>query len=486
MNSVNESQAISIINIMNHKTLQQMYTINAQDCLKKLSSIDIFGQDVENLFTHHVWERPLRLHTAHTIDFDQPVNNTTILDYKSLFANRVLSYLYERDLVFLPAEGCKIEPPQSHFNKFYNTEDNVALSLLQFHLEKYCLGFLPKEVNVVGQWTKKKFLEYYRERTQTTTYTSLEYLTQTPIRPLNAQVLLVQHGLDFLVEASHMTKIIGGDFGVLQSEIFKVLIDEFGYGVHKAKHSQLFKELLKSIAMSPETHYYWQFYLTSTLLLNNFFHYITTHKQHFFKYLGAICLAEQTFGPYCKRVAEVLQTVYADKIDVRYYLEHAHIDDHHGRMMLEDVVLRAIDLYGVTIIPEIVTGMEWSLYIQELCDADFLAQITWMEMQARYKSAGMRIKDKVMTDATITSQTFTETYKELSTTHVHDQDELCVINSGKMKFINGLGCYTHLNAGEATVIRRNRLHGAIIDSTICQYTVYSIGDYKKYGIDLDK
>jgi hypothetical protein len=105
-------------------------------------------------------------------------------------------------------------------------------------------------------------------------------------------------------------------------------------------------------------------------------------------------------------VAEVLKTVYADKIDVRYYLEHAHIDDHHGRMMLKDVVLRAIDLYGVTIIPEIVTGMEWSLYVQELCDSDFLAQITWMEMKARYKSAGMHIKDKIMTDMTITRQKF--------------------------------------------------------------------------------
>jgi Iron-containing redox enzyme len=279
---------------MNNKMLKRIYETDVYNCLKKLSNIDIFGGHAEALFTRHVWERPLRLHTAHTIDFDQPVDKTTVLDYKSLFANRVLSYLYERNLVFLPAEGSRLDPSQGHFSAFYNTEDNAKLSLLQLHLEKYCLGFLPKEVNVVGQWTKEKFLEYYRERTQKTTYSSLEYLTQTSLGPLTAQVLLVQHGLDFLVEASHMTKIIGGDFGALQSEIFKVLIDEFGYGVHKTKHSQLFKELLKSIAMSPETHYYWQFYLTSTLLLNNLFHYITTNKQHFFKYLRAICLAEQT------------------------------------------------------------------------------------------------------------------------------------------------------------------------------------------------
>jgi len=155
-----------------------MHMSNVYDYLKHLSSIDIFGgTHAESLFTRHVWERPLRLHTAHTIDFDQPVHKAAVLDYKSLFANRVLSYLYERDLVFLPTEGCQLEPSQSNFNTFYTTGDNVALSLLQLHLEKYCLGFLPKEVDVVGQWTKKKFLEYYRERTQPTTYPALAYLT---------------------------------------------------------------------------------------------------------------------------------------------------------------------------------------------------------------------------------------------------------------------------------------------------------------------
>lgn len=95
---------------------------NVHDYLKHLSNIDILGEHAETLFTLHVCERPLWLHTAHTINFDQPVHKAKVLDYKSLFANRVLSYLYERDLVFLPAEGCQLEPSQSNLTHFITQE----------------------------------------------------------------------------------------------------------------------------------------------------------------------------------------------------------------------------------------------------------------------------------------------------------------------------------------------------------------------------
>jgi hypothetical protein len=56
---------------------------------------------------------------------------------------------------------------------------------------------------------------------------------------------------------------------------------------------------------------------------------------------------------------------------------------------------------------------------------------------------------------------------------------LCHIVSGTMKFVSGLDSYQILEAGEGTVISRNRLHGAIIESEECVYEIHSIGDYKK-------
>ena len=66
---------------------------------------------------------------------------------------------------------------------------------------------------------------------------------------------------------------------------------------------------------------------------------------------------------------------------------------------------------------------------------------------------------------------------ELSNTHCHDGDELCNIVSGTMRFVSGFGSHQILEAGEGTVIERNRLHGAIIESEECVYEIHSVGDH---------
>ena len=68
---------------------------------------------------------------------------------------------------------------------------------------------------------------------------------------------------------------------------------------------------------------------------------------------------------------------------------------------------------------------------------------------------------------------------ELSNTHCHDGDELCHIVSGTMRFESGLGSSLTLRDGEGVVIKRNRLHGANIESDQCVYEIHSIGDYRK-------
>ena len=61
--------------------------------------------------------------------------------------------------------------------------------------------------------------------------------------------LLLQMAPDFLTEASPLARTVVGSFGAEQSEMMKVFIDEYGYGVHKTKHSTLFESLMKSVGL---------------------------------------------------------------------------------------------------------------------------------------------------------------------------------------------------------------------------------------------
>jgi mannose-6-phosphate isomerase-like protein (cupin superfamily) len=258
------------------------------------------------------------------------------------------------------------------------------------------------------------------------------------------------------------------------------VIDEYGYGVHKTKHSHLFEKTLESVGLESTPHTYWQFYLTSSLMLNNYYNYICADHSKFFRYLGAIFYAETTFIKSCEQMAKTMKKVFGSTVDARYFLEHVHIDHHHSRMVFDKLVKPAIATYGETVIPDIVRGFEEAKLLSDIADQDFIDQVHWADDGLKYKSLALPVYAKIQ-DGSIKPkmQQFIEPRGELSVTHVHDGDELCYIESGVMKFVTGDNRYTILNAGEGTVIHHNRLHGAIIESEECVYNIYSIGDYQK-------
>jgi quercetin dioxygenase-like cupin family protein len=56
-----------------------------------------------------------------------------------------------------------------------------------------------------------------------------------------------------------------------------------------------------------------------------------------------------------------------------------------------------------------------------------------------------------------------------STTHVHDDHRLVVIESGNMVFWGNLGMTLRLAPGEMVLVPEGRLHGSTIESDECTY-----------------
>lgn len=448
--------------------------------VNRLAAAPLFA-DVHEWEVTGPWRRPVRPKTFKYFKFTHSTPDTH-LRYAALTTNRMLTALNEAAFLFLP-EGKLNSDWAGH--SFYTEEFRLLSALVLPQLQKYALGFAEENVTVSGQWNKKKFKEYFEERIMPLVGRapgSLELIEKSNYPVQAAELLLMQHALDFLVEASHMARYVLGDFGKLQSDLFRVILDEYGYGVHERKHSSLFKDTLRSVGLRTNSHAYWQFYLNTTFLLNNYFHRITRQPEEFFRYLGAITLAENLFGPYCRQTAAVLRKVYGDKVNVQYYQEHAHIDQHHGRMTLEEMLLPAIDLHGDEIIADIVLGMEQTLYLQDLGEKDLCSQITWMSKKDEYHQLGMEIKEAVLAKQDqINIMRLIEPRGELSVTHVHDGDELCIVNSGVLRFVSGPNSFVDLEPGEAVVIQKSRLHGAIVLSEVCHYNIYSIGDYRRYA-----
>lgn len=427
------------------------------------------------------YRRQLRPQVLQYCDFSRVLPRSEILRYESLAAQRLLTSINEADLMFLPKGG--LVGKWDDFKKFYSPTNRALGEIIRPQLERFAFGFLDDEVAVTGAWTRESLCEFLRTldaRDRTTPSLSEIAIEKSSDPQRAARNWLIQFAPDFLSEASPMIRNILGNYGRFQSEWFKIIIDEYGYGVHETKHSTLFEDTLASVGLKDDLHHYWQYYLTGSLLMNNYFHYLGRNHERFFRYLGALYYTETTLVDFCQRAAGLLTQVFGHGADVRYFTEHVHIDDHHGRMALENVILPIVDAYGPSVIPEIVRGFEEFQVVAEIADRDFAEQVEWMDDRPRYFGLHDRVWSAIESGkVTAPIAHIVEPRGELSNTHCHDGDELCHIVSGTMRFVSGYDSSQILQAGEGTVIRGNRLHGAIIESDECVYEIHSIGSYEK-------
>jgi quercetin dioxygenase-like cupin family protein len=247
--------------------------------------------------------------------------------------------------------------------------------------------------------------------------------------------------------------------------------------VHARKHSTLFEDTLESLGMQTEVHAYWQFYHASSLALVNYFHYVTRNKALFFRYLGALFFTEVTLINTAKRQSAMLRSVFGKAVDRTYFDEHHHIDQHHGDMALNRLVAPALERFGDEVAAEVLLGFEQFRLLQREADLDLLAQFEWADELDRFRDRAAELYPKIESgeiDAPL--ETFVEARGERSTTHVHPNDRLLVIERGSMDFWPLYGEPLRLDEGALMYIPRHRLHGSVVRSAECVYHQPIVGD----------
>jgi Iron-containing redox enzyme len=454
--------------------------MKANEAMRQYADQTIFRDSDSWHMARRPFHRSLRPQTLSEVDLGRPLASGEFMNYESLAAQRVLTCVYEQDLMFLPEQP--YEGWIDDFQLFYSKELRDLALTFRSDLERYCFSYLEDEVEVSNGWTKDDFVDYLQDVCRATAEApSWEKAIRRSSDPRRAaRMWLVQFIPDFLSESSPMMRNVLGAYGPTQSEWFKILIDEYGYGVHAKKHSTLFERTLRSVDLNSEAHYYWQYYLASSLAANNYFHYLGSEHRFFFRYVGALVHTETTLVDFCQRAVRLLNDVFDGECDVEYFTEHCHIDDHHGRMALEKVCLPLIEKFGPQVIPEMVRGIGGYLAVMENFDRQFAQQITWMDEQSDMFELHKQIFPKVDEASHLPIAHLNEHFNELSNSHCHNQDELCHIVSGQMYFFSGLDSRLILNPGDGVVIRNRRQHGADILSDSCQYRIYTIGDVAKW------
>jgi mannose-6-phosphate isomerase-like protein (cupin superfamily) len=99
-----------------------------------------------------------------------------------------------------------------------------------------------------------------------------------------------------------------------------------------------------------------------------------------------------------------------------------------------------------------------------------MRQFSWINAMPGYVEKARRLHRAINEHSIeVELDTFIESWEECSTTHVHDDDRLLVIESGQMHFWNCFGRKHEFRPGDMTFIPKHRLHGSVVLSGECVY-----------------
>lgn len=330
------------------------------------------------------WHRPVALACYHWDELVVPLDLAGLAGERSLALARLLYNIYEQNGLYLP-EGPLTDLQRSAFEAYYEPRSVAAGAALRPALEGACFAWIDEHIDVAGRWNYATFeahvLGLLRDyEAQPSGVCEAIAGARSPRAALCAW--LVQVAPDFISEASQMARALPGNYGPAQSELMKIFIDEFGYGVHRSKHSTLFERTLASVGLASIPHAYYGWYLPSSLHMANYFHWVTATKPRWLEYLGALYWIEAVVPHFNRQFSRLLGQYFGGAADTEYFDEHVGIDLHHRRQVLHKLIRPTVAQHGDAALSAILRGVEVARMLGEIADRDFLAQLAFCEALA--------------------------------------------------------------------------------------------------------
>ncbi len=306
------------------------------------------------------------------IDFERLGNNADDAAPLRHARHQLLLRAYQARYVLLPP----IAPTESIveiLHRHYHPDDLLALTQLRHALEIELIAPLVSTARAAAAHLDSS--GYCAQLLQNASISEppvfLNFLQGCPAREHHYRNFLIQSSADLLAEASASALGIVGEFGAPQSALFRILIDEFGYGAHGRKHSVLYQATMRGFDLCDEYNAYWPLFDTMTLQMHNTIHFLFQSPHNFFLQVGFLLYAETAYQRSTDAHFRYLSRFHPS-VDARYFAEHAHIDLHHSRIVADEVVAPLIATYGDAALREIVVGAELTRQVFEDTDAHLL------------------------------------------------------------------------------------------------------------------
>lgn len=151
--------------------------------------------------------------------------------------------------------------------------------------------------------------------------------------------LLEIASLDGLVEASQLSRTLGGVANDIHAMMTRLLVEEYGGGRLSRKHSSFFTHMLEELDIDakPEAHFDvvpWQ-----VLASINHSFLLSERKRYYLRYVGGLLYTEISVPAAFDNYRQAAERLGMSQKARGYWELHIKEDERHGRWMLNDVAL---------------------------------------------------------------------------------------------------------------------------------------------------
>jgi hypothetical protein len=411
--------------------------------------------------------RPVRPHDLEHLDYSRPLPASQFLSLSSLLGHRMLLNIYEAETLFLPPDATSIA--WRDFEDFYSPDSSLLGELARPALETHLFSFLDERrwANAASSSGELRAacleVEAWREEGERALATAVEG-RQTPRRA--AIFLLLQLSCGAPARERALVRGLLGEYETRHARLTDLVAELAATGPRRADRV---RALFESAGLSGEPRAYWQFYLTSSLAATNNVYRLARDHSRLFEFVGALTHELIRDRAYRSTQRDTIGRA-VDGAELAYF--DLGCDQHLDASELYDrLVEPLVERYGVREVGEgFLAGLRGAARLQQLADHDVREQIVWADSLAEYKAKAVRLQETIEQDRLeIDLETFVETSEETSTTHVHDDHRLVVVEDGQMHFWNNVGEDIALSTGDKVLIPKSRLHGSVVLSGQCTY-----------------
>ena len=159
------------------------------------------------------------------------------------------------------------------------------------------------------------------------------------------QRLLAISSLDGLVEASQLSRMLGGVGNEVQTMLTRILWEEYGSGKFSRKHSTHFVTMMEECDMDSKPEAYFDLAPWEVLANINHSFFLSERKKNFLRYMGGLLYTEVSVPAAFQNIKIAGERLKMGDKGISYWDLHIREDIRHGQWMLDDVALPLVQKY---------------------------------------------------------------------------------------------------------------------------------------------